>query len=294
MKVLVSGAAGFIGSKLVVTLSKNGHEVTAVIHENDLADNSIQKIHCDITDSNLTLPDDQYDIVYHLAAVTPLEKNKKTLNRVNYDGAVNFFNKIKNKTKFFVYVSGLGVFGDARGIVTEETPLKPNTEYAKIRLKAQKYLESHCKENSIPFTVVYLGEVYGKGGWFTSQFLERLKNGKFKIPKSGEYYRNFVHVDDAVNALITIGEKNAVNSSFIVTDGQPAQFKEFINFACDLLELKHPGGVPAFLAKAVLGGDFVKLLTTSIQTSNEKISKMYEFKFPSYQEGIRQVISEIK
>ncbi len=109
----------------------------------------------------------------------------------------------------------------------------------------------------------------------TSQFLERLKNGKFKIPKSGEYYRNFVHVDDAVNALITVGEKNAVSSSFIVTDGQPAQFKEFINFACDILELKHPGGVPAFLAKAVLGGDFVKLLTTSIQTSNEKISKMY-------------------
>ena len=225
--------------------------------------------------------------------MTPLEKNKKILKRVNYDGTVNFFNKIKNKTKFFIYINGLGVFGDAAGIVNEKTPLKPHTDYAKTRLEAQKYLESQCKENSIPFTVVYLGEVYGKGGWFTSQFLERLKNGKFKIPKSGEYYRNFIHVDDAANALVTIGEKNAENSSFIVTDGHPIQFKEFINYACDLLGLKHPGGVPTFLAKAVLGGDFVKLLTTSIRTSNEKISKIYEFKFPTYQKGVEKVISEI-
>lgn len=293
MKVLVTGAAGFIGSKLVVALSQKGHEVTALIHEKQLEDNSFRKICCDITDPNLSLPDDHYDIVYHLAAVTPLEKNKKILKRVNYDGTVNFFNKIKNKTKFFIYINGLGVFGDADGIVNEETPLKPHTDYAKTRLDAQKYLESQCKENSIPFTVVYLGEVYGKGGWFTSQFLERLKNGKFKIPKSGEYYRNFIHVDDAVNALVTIGEKNAENSSFIVTDGQPTQFKEFINYACDLLGLKHPGGVPTFLAKAVLGGDFVKLLTTSIRTSNEKISKIYEFKFPTYQKGVEKVISEI-
>ncbi len=293
MKIIVTGAGGFIGSKLVVALSEKGHEVTALIHEKDLEYNSIQKIRCDITDPNLALSDDQYDIVYHLAAVTPLEKDKKILKKVNYDGTVNFFNIIKNQTKFFVYINGLGVFGDAEGIVNEMTPLKPHTDYAKIRLDAQKYLELQCKENSIPFTVVYLGEVYGNGGWFTSEFLERLKKNKFKIPKSGEYYRNFVHVDDVVNALVTIGEKNAVNDSFIVTDGQPAQFKEFINFACDLLGLKHPGGIPTFLAKAVLGGDFVKLLTTSIRTSNEKISRLYEFKFPSYQHGIQKVISEI-
>ena len=293
MKILVTGAAGFIGSKLVVTLSQNHHEVTALIHEKQLEDNSIRKIRSDITDPDLSLPDDHYDIVYHLAAVTPLEKNKKILKRVNYDGTVNFFNKIKNKTKFFIHINGLGVFGDAAGIVNEKTPLKPHTDYAKIRLEAQKYLESQCKENSIPFTVVYLGEVYGKGGWFTSQFLERLKNGKFKIPKSGEYYRNFIHVDDAANALVIIGEKNIENSSFIVTDGHPTQFKEFINYACDLLGLKHPGGVPTFLAKAVLGGDFVKLLTTSTRTSNEKISKIYEFKFPTYQKGVEKVISEI-
>jgi hypothetical protein len=49
-----------------------------------------------------------------------------------------------------------------------------------------------------------------------------------------------------------------------------------------------------FLAKAVLGGDFIKLLTTSVQASNAKIAKHYELAYPTYQEGVKEVISEMK
>jgi len=60
------------------------------------------------------------------------------------------------------------------------------------------------------------------------------------------------------------------------------------------LGLKHPGSVPIFLAKAILGGDFVKLLTTSIKTSNTKISKLCKFAYPSYKEGVEATISQLK
>jgi hypothetical protein len=52
--------------------------------------------------------------------------------------------------------------------------------------------------------------------------------------------------------------------------------------------------VPNFLAKAVLGADLIKLLTTSMTASNQKISKIYQFKYPSYREGVKAVISELK
>ena len=112
MKILVTGASGFIGSRLAKRLSKEGHDVTALIHENELDDTSIKNIEGSITDDELSFPNEIYDVVYHLAAVTPLEKNKKVLKKINYDGTVNFFEKIKNRVKIFVYVSGLGVFGD--------------------------------------------------------------------------------------------------------------------------------------------------------------------------------------
>lgn len=295
MRILVTGASGFIGSRLAAKLAEKGHLVVGLVNKNKIQNSSIKTISADLRDDDFSLPNEKFDVVFHLAAVTPMEKNKKIVKNVNFQGSINLFNQIKDKTDFLVYVSGLGVFGEPNNITVDEgTPLKPHTDYAKIRLDAQLYLETKCKENSIHFSVAYLGEVYGDGGWFTSQIVSRLKKGSFRMPKSGEYYRCLVHVDDVVNSLIAIIENNAYDESFIITDSNPVLFKDFINFTCDKLGVKHPGSVPTFLAKTILGGDFVKLLTTSIKTSNEKISKLYTFQYPSFKEGIESIISKIK
>jgi nucleoside-diphosphate-sugar epimerase len=294
LKVLVTGASGFIGSRLATKLAQKGNAVFGLVHDNKIKDPLIKPIQADLTNSDFTIPDERFDVVFHLAAATPMEKNKKLVKKINYDGTVNLFNKIKDKTKFLVYVSGLGVFGEpGNKIIDENTSLEPNTDYAKIRLEAQKFLKAKCKENSIHFTVAYLGEVYGDGGWFTSQIIDRLKKGSFRMPKSGKYYRCFVNVDDVVNALIVIAEKNAFDESFIITDSNPVLFADFIHFICDKLGVKHPGSVPIFLANTILGGDFVKMLTTSIRTSNAKISKLYSLQYPSFKEGVEAVISKL-
>jgi len=76
---------------------------------------------------------------------------------------------------------------------------------------------------------------------------------------------------------------------------QPQPSKDCNHYSAKNQEgLYDPGNVPAFLAKAVLGSDLVKILTTSMKVSNKKISKIYSFKYSSYQEGIPKVISEIK
>lgn len=294
LKALVTGATGFIGSRLVTKLVDRGVSVTCLVRSGSIPNPAVKTVNGDLTYPDFILPDEKYDVVYHLAAVWPGEKDKKKARTVNYDGSVNLFTMIKEKAKFLVYVSGLGVFGDPKNIVDENSPLHPHTDYAKTRLEAQKFLESGCKENKIEFSVAYLGDVYGNGGWFKSIMVDRLKNGSFKLPGGGEYYRSFIHVDDVVSALVGIAEKNVINQSLIVTDSNPVLFKDFVNFVSDELGVKYPGSVPTILAKAVLGGDFVKLLTTSVRTSNAKIAKLCEFVYPSYKEGVHSVISEMK
>ena len=292
--ILVTGATGFIGSRLVEELINKGYNVTSLIRKGKKGNPKSKIIYGDLTDEKINFNDNQFDCVFHLASHTPLEKNKKVLQKVNLEGTKKLFNEIKTITKAIIYISGLGVYGETgETIVNENQRYNPNTDFVKIRLDAEKFLKENTSKNKIDFAVVHFGDVYGPDGWFYEMLIKRLKKNTFRMPKGGEYYKGFVHVDDAVGSMIAVLENKRFNESFIVADSNPVTFKEFSNFTADQINAKHPGSVPMFLAKAILGGDLIKLLTTSMKVSNKKISEIYEFKYSNYKEGVKQIISKL-
>ena len=291
MKVLVTGAGGFIGSRLANKLVLEGHQVFGTIHDSPSQVNEMQIINVDLTEDGFEIPDEKFDVVFHLAAATPLVKDKKKQKKINFDGTVNLFNKVKDKTNFIIYASGLGVFGNPNGVVDEQSPIKPETDFVKIRLDAQKFLEQSCKDNNIGFSVCYFGDVYGDGSWFTEMVVKKLKNGMMKVPGKGDYVKCFIHVDDAIGILTTIAKNNLRDQSYVCADSTSVTFKDFVDYTADKIGAKHPGGIPMFLAKGVLGGDLVKLLTTPMKISNQKVSTVYDFIYPSYKDGIDAILN---
>ena len=293
--VLVTGATGFIGSRLVEELINKGYDVTSLIRKGKEGNSKSNIIYGDLTDERIDFKDLKFDCVFHLASHTPLEKNKKVLEKVNLEGTKKLFQEIKSITKSIIYISGLGVYGETgEAVIDESQNYNPNTNFVKIRLDAEKYLKDNSVEHKIDFAVVHFGDVYGPDGWFYEMLVKRLKKNTFRMPKGGNYYKGFVHVEDAVGSIIAILEKQVFGESFIIADSMPVSFKEFSNFTADQINAKHPGSVPVFLAKAVLGSDLIKLLTTSMKVSNKKILKIYDFKYLNYKDGIKQVTSELK
>lgn len=293
--ILVTGATGFIGSRLVSTLVEKGYDVSTLVRKGKHVENKTKVIFGDLADSNLDFEEKTFDCVFHLASKTPLEKNSKVLEKVNLHGTKNLFNALNAKTKSIVYVSGLGVYGSSQNTtIDENTPLDPDTKFVKIRVKAENFLRDNCKKNNINFSVVYFGDVYGSKGWFYEFIVKRLLKKSFRIPGNGLYCKGFVHVDDAVGSMIKIMQNELFGESFIVADSTPCTFGDFVNHTADQMGVKHPGSVPLFLARTVLGSDLIKLLTTFMQVSNRKISSVYDFKYPSYIEGIPNVLSELR
>lgn len=313
-RVLVTGASGFIGSRLVQRLSQtpdDPFEVLALVRNpRALSESKSDRLKAcvgDLTDPNslaFIRDEGEYkaiDVVFHLAAVTPESRSSRSLLRkVNLDGTKNVFEAIHDRAKHFVYVSGLAVFESGQSsdsVVNEESPKSRQLEYIKIRLEAEEYLRQHCESTGIDFTVVYLPDiVYGNAGGFRRIFLEQINNGRFKIPGSGEYYSNFIHLDDAVNILIAMSSKRRekANQAFIACDFNPTPFREFVHFVAEQLGAKRPGSVPLFLAKVAVGSDLIKMLTKNTKAANKKIASIYDFQYPTYRDGIPHVVSQFR
>lgn len=296
MDVLVTGASGFIGSRLAGMLAAGGHSVTAVANRRVVTVPVARVVRGDVTDASslsALASGGGWDVAYHLAAVTPLERSKRIQRRVNLGGAANLLEAIGGRAKHVVYASGLGVFGgadDPGRVISEGTARDPDTGFARIRLDAERLLEEGCRASSAGFSAAYLGDVYGDGGWFAAQLIGRLRKGTFRMPKSGDYVRSFVHVDDAAGALAAIGEKRLLGESFVVVDSEPAPFRDFVNYAADRIGAKRPGGMPGLVARAVLGGDAARLLTSHTRASNEKLRGVAGIRFPTYREGLDAVL----
>ncbi len=303
MKVLVTGANGFIGKELVKHLiSSMQYDVLCLVRSNDAAymlkSKGLECIVKDITDREGlidSLKRVDVEAVFHLASLNPLVKGKNKHYRVNIEGMRNLIDALSNtNVKTIVYAQGLGVYGDVKGsLIDEHSSYNPSNWFTRMRSAAEHILVDACKRYGFSINIAVLGDVYGNGGWFKDVVIGRLNNGTFRIPGSGNYYRCFIHVYDAARALEAILSKAKSYDKVIVCDDEPCMFKDFIYYTADLLKVKRPTSVPLFIAKLFLGSSIVDTLTASVRAKNDRLRSFLDLKYPNYRIGVKEVIDEM-
>jgi nucleoside-diphosphate-sugar epimerase len=231
-RVLITGATGFIGGRLVELLGGRGIRMRVVTSDfrncARVARFPVDIVKADLSDHvALGRAVAGCDVVFH--AAYQFGGNAKR-HKVNLDGARSLAEAfLKHGGRRFVHVSSVAAYGDPRdGELTEETPPKPTTEpYSDTKLKIDRTLLELHRTRGLPVTILQPTIVYGPyGSTWTTNFLEQVRSMRIVLPAGG--LCNAVYVDDVVSALILSAECDAaVGEAFLISGSSPTTWRQF-------------------------------------------------------------------
>jgi nucleoside-diphosphate-sugar epimerase len=213
MKVLVTGASGFLGHRVIPLLLELEIQTTAL----DLIPPKISAcefLSCDLSDEKsveTVLHRRSFDSVLHLAGV---RGSRNTMTRVNILGTTNLLKTLADRCGSFVIASSCSVYGrpqSTTGRVSETDCTEPVTEYGTILLEKERIATNICTENTVDLTIARLFNLFGPGqhtGMMVSSTAQKIADilaGRAKPPMhTGPLHteRDLIDVEDAARALV--------------------------------------------------------------------------------------------
>ena len=239
MKILVTGASGFIGSFIVEEALRQGMETWAAVRPSSsrkyLQDERIHFINLNLSSKEeliSQLDGHEFDYVVHAAGATKC-LHVDDFYRVNTEGTKNLADAIialKMPIKRFVFVSSLSIFGAIREKqpyqeITEHDTTKPNTAYGKSKLKAERYLDS--LGIGFPYIILRPTGVYGPR---EKDYFLMAKSIKQHIDFSVGFKRQditFVYVQDVVQAVFLALNHGKNGRNYFISYGEVSQSETF-------------------------------------------------------------------
>ncbi|BAZ09933.1 3-beta hydroxysteroid dehydrogenase/isomerase family protein [Calothrix sp. NIES-4071] len=230
MKALVTGANGFTGSHLVQALQNQGNTVVGLVRKSSnlasLSNYNVQLVSGDITDRDaLRTAMTGADTVFHTAAYVEIGiVNEAEMKRVNVEGtrAVLEVARAVGVSKI-VYCSTIGVFGDTKGEVINETFTRVQKDfssaYDRTKYQAQQIVDEFAKSGLNVVSILPSG-IFGSDDPHFGPVIQQFLKGRLKVWAGGARITGIVHVDDLANAMILAAEKGKPGDYYIISAGE--------------------------------------------------------------------------
>jgi nucleoside-diphosphate-sugar epimerase len=283
-EVLIVGC-GDIGRRVALLLQAAGREVTGLVRSKKsavpLAESGIRSLAVNLND-----PDELENLpgagglVFYFAS--PPGGGITDPKVCNFCAAASG----SKAPKRVVYISTSGVYGDCGGaVVTEKTPVNPQTTRAKRRYYAEQTFKQWGQAQGVEVIILRVTGIYGPG----RLPLSRLHEGHPLLRIEESLPTNRIHADDLAQVCVAAAEKADPGDIFNVSDGHPSTMTEYFLALADLCGIPHPPLISMEAARQVMAPLMLSYLTESRRMDNTRmLTKLgVRLLYPDLSEGLK-------
>jgi len=261
-RVVVTGAAGFIGSHLCERLLADGHEVVGIDSFSDYYERArkeqnlhaarthkaFELVEADLVSADLHTPLAGASVVFHLAGQPGVRPSwGGHFDRYVHDNIVATQRLLESlratPVKRLVFASSSSVYGDAEMFPTKETALpRPVSPYGMTKLAAEHLTFVYMRNFDIPVTSLRYFTVYGprqRPDMAFCRFMEALvENEEIEIFGDGEQTREFTYVSDAVDGTVKAASADVVGQIINLGGGSRVTVNRVLDTLEDISQIK--------------------------------------------------------
>lgn len=251
MKVLVTGAAGFLGGHLVDMLLERGDEVRAMVRP--VEDTSylrtrsgVEIVNGDLTDvASLKRVVQGVERVYNVGAKTGPWGPENVYHAINVQGLASLIHSAMDAgVQRIVHTSSITVYGHSlHGIVTENDPFHAeDNPYSRTKIAGERLIANLVKDQGAPVVIVRPAWIYGPRDIASfAKYVSRVESGKFFLIGSGQNIVPAVYVRDVAQGLIQAGDAsdNVIGQGYTLANDERVTQETYLNTIADILGVRY-------------------------------------------------------
>lgn len=302
MKVLLSGASGFVGSHIIRLLLEQGHQVYALSRNPEKNKERFPEANWLLWEEGSKLPDLrglEVEGVINLAGENLASKRwsngqKKEIYNSRIDGTRNLFQALKEagiKPSVFVSTSAIGIYGDRGEEVVDENSLAQE-DFLGVLCKAwEEEVHKHQQEYERA-VILRVGLVLGKGGGLAEKLVPLFKLGLGGKLANGNFYMSWIHVKDLARIYVKAlndGEMKGIYNAVSPFSVKNVEFTRVLAQVC-----RKPAffTVPKAALKLAMGemGEYV-LKSAKVAPKRLKEEDFHYF-YPTIEVALKDVVSK--